>query len=189
MKRLVLVGFMGSGKSTVGPLLARRLGWRFADLDAEVERRAGRTVPEIFREQGEAAFRELERRAAEDLLVREELVLATGGGWGAAEGSISGLDEETLVVWLRISAGEAIRRARREAELRGAEGKVAGAGSLRPLLDTPDPLGAAQRLLALREPLYRRAALHVDTRDRDPEDIAREIVAELNSDPGRIDRA
>jgi len=78
--RVVLVGFMGAGKSTVGPLVAQRLAWTFLDLDDDIEAAAGRTVPEIFATDGEAAFRAAERAAAERAGRRERLVLATGGG-------------------------------------------------------------------------------------------------------------
>src|ERR1700749_3713805 len=78
--RIVLTGFMGSGKSTVGPLLAAELGWAFLDLDTEIERRTGLTVPQIFAEQGEAAFRKEETAALAAVLGRTRTVIALGGG-------------------------------------------------------------------------------------------------------------
>ena len=80
LTRIVLTGFMGSGKTTVGGLLAKRLGWRFVDLDHEVVRRDGRTVTEIFAQDGEPAFRQMETRELGELLGSERIVLALGGG-------------------------------------------------------------------------------------------------------------
>jgi shikimate kinase len=79
-RRIVLTGFMGSGKSTVGPLLARRLGWSFVDMDNAIEAEANATIAELFRRHGEAAFRERERAAIAALATGEALVLALGGG-------------------------------------------------------------------------------------------------------------
>ena len=86
---LLLVGFMGSGKSTVGAAVARRLGWRHADLDAEVEKAAGASVREIFSTRGEESFRELEARVAADLLSAARVVVSTGGGWAAVPGRLA----------------------------------------------------------------------------------------------------
>src|ERR1700683_4779598 len=79
-RRIVLTGFMGSGKSTVGPLLARQLGWKFVDADDVIAAEAGATIPEIFAREGEAAFRERERAAIARLASEDALVLALGGG-------------------------------------------------------------------------------------------------------------
>jgi shikimate kinase len=78
--RIVLTGFMGSGKSTVGPLVAERLGWRFIDADDVIEREAGTTISQIFAQQGESAFRDLEHKTIRQLALEENLVLALGGG-------------------------------------------------------------------------------------------------------------
>src|SRR5687768_9084397 len=85
-QRVVLVGFMGSGKTTVGRQLASRLGWTFVDLDDEVEARAGMSVDELFRARGEAGFRALESEAGAAALGRSATVLAPGGGWSLAPG-------------------------------------------------------------------------------------------------------
>ncbi|MCU0242124.1 MAG: shikimate kinase, partial [Vicinamibacteria bacterium] len=79
-ERIVLVGFMGSGKSTIGPLLAGRLGWPFIDLDLWIERQQARAIAEIFAREGEAHFRALEQQAARAMLARDRLVIAAGGG-------------------------------------------------------------------------------------------------------------
>lgn len=166
--RVVLVGFMGSGKSRVGRELGRLLDWAFVDVDREVERLAGRTIPEIFRMEGEDAFRSLEGEVTRALLEREQIVLATGGGWPtAAPGRMEGLPPGSFSVWLRVSPEEAIRRIR------------TGRGRARPLLEVEDPLGEARRLLALREPVYSRAHLTVEVGKVPPRSLALEIRERL----------
>jgi shikimate kinase len=159
IRRVVLLGFMGSGKSTVGPLLASRLGWRYLDLDQDIERRTGRRVTEIFRSDGEAAFRALEAAATEELLAERRLVLAPGGGWIAGHDVHGLLGADTLSVWLQVTAEVALQRL---AQQRGS----------RPLLEVPDPLAEATRLLREREALYAHAGLHVSTVGRAPDEIA-----------------
>ncbi len=162
-RRILLVGFMGSGKSTVGRLLAGALGWEFADFDAQVEAAEGRSVAAIFAESGEAHFRAAEALAAERLLARDTVVLASGGGWAAVPGRLRSLPEGTTSVWLRVSPEEAVRRG----------------GARRPLLAGPDPLERAQELLRTRTPFYAEALLEVDTEGRTPEDVAAQILALL----------
>lgn len=172
-RRIVLVGFMGSGKSSVGPLLARALDWDFADVDACVEAEEGRSVARIFAESGEPRFREAEERVAAGFLARDGVVLAVGGGWGAAPGRLRSLPEGTTSVWLRVSAEEAVRRC-------GIE------GGARPLLHVPDPLEAARELLRRRDPQYAEAHLRVDTEGRTVEDVAQQILTLLGIAPGGI---
>ncbi len=167
VRRLVLVGFMGSGKSTVGPLLAEHLGWRFVDFDATIEEKEGISVEEIFRTRGEAWFRDAEASLARELLVRDRMVLASGGGWGASAERLSRLPRGTVSVWLRVSAEEAVRRAD------AAPGK-------RPLLSAPHPLELARALLRERAPEYAAADVGVDTDARTPEDVVEEILSQIN---------
>lgn len=157
--RIVLVGFMASGKSTVGPILAGRLGYRFVDLDAEVERRAGATVAEIFRSEGEARFRTLEEEATAELDAAERIVVAAGGGW-MARPELRDRWPDAVRVWLRVRPRTVLER-------------VGDAVAERPLLDPGDPEGSAARLLKAREWAYARAELSLDTDARRPEDIAR----------------
>ena len=107
----MLVGFMGSGKSTVGRLLARRLGWVFVDLDEAVEAATGIKVAELFRTRGEAAFRQLEAEAGVAAAARAQVVIAPGGGWSLVPDRLDGLPEGSLTVWLRVRPETAARRA------------------------------------------------------------------------------
>ena len=168
LRRVVLVGFMASGKSTVGERLARELGWSFVDVDRRIEEETGSTVSELFREEGEGTFRTLEARATREALGGTHRVVATGGGWPAAEGRMDRLAEDphTLTVWLRVTPAEAVRRARTQ-------------GPVRPLLAGDDPRSRAERLLARREDHYRKAELHLDTGDRTPAELVARIVAAL----------
>ncbi len=171
VRRIVLVGFMAAGKSTVGARLAERLGGRFVDLDDLIEARAGRTIAEIFAAEGEAAFRRLEAEATADLAAaaaRGLLVIAPGGGWVAEPGLLDTVREGSVVVWLRVSAEEAVRRA-------------ASSGVTRPLLDAADPLRAARALLAAREAEYRKADFAVETDGRDVVEVVTDVVARLDA--------
>lgn len=170
MTRIVLVGFMAAGKSTIGRRLARLLVWDFVDFDREIERRTGRSIPEIFRHEGAAAFRALEAELTEELADLERVVLAPGGGWITQPELLERLGPGSMVVWLRISPEEAVRRAGRDAEHR-------------PLLAGPDPLARARALIREREPLYEMADLVVDVDRRPPDQVALEIV-ELVRDVG-----
>lgn len=165
-RRVVLLGFMAAGKTTVGRELAVLLGWRFLDVDQEIERRRGRSIPDIFREMGEAAFRAIEAEVASELVVDSEIVLAPGGGWVSGPMDLEALPPETLTVWLRISPEEILRRV-------SAAGDP---GETRPLLRSADPLERVRTLLNAREPIYRKAALWVETEARSPHEIADEIA-------------
>lgn len=161
--RVVLVGFMGAGKSRVGREVARLLDWAFVDADHEVEWRSGRRIPDIFRESGEPAFRALEAEVMEELLGRRDLVIATGGGWPAVPGRMEGLAPDSLAVWLRIAPEDALAR------IRGGRGRV------RPMLQVDDPLAEARRLLELREPYYGLARLVIDAHRSNPRALAKMI--------------
>jgi shikimate kinase len=158
-QRIVLVGFMGSGKSTVGAALARRLGWGFRDLDRWIEERHGLTVAELFRRHGEAYFREEERRAARAAARLRRHVVAAGGGAFAAESTRAVLQAGALTVWLRCAETALWRRLPHD----GSRPLAADRGTMR-------------RLVAEREPSYRLADLAIDTSRAAPEEVARRIV-------------
>lgn len=141
---LVLVGMMGSGKSTVGKRLARELGRAFVDADQAIEARAGATVAEVFARDGEPAFRSLEAEVLAGLLDRPEpVVIATGGGAVLDDGTRARLRAEAVVVWLRASPRTLANRVRPD-------------GS-RPLL-ADDPAAALRRIAEERAPLYEEVA-------------------------------
>jgi shikimate kinase len=170
--RIVLVGFMGAGKTTVGALVASILGWDFADLDREIERRAGKTVAAIFREDGEPAFRAAEQAAAVDLAHRRNLVIAAGGGAFAAPGTRDALSTGAVTVWLRCALPALLAR-------------IADDGR-RPRAGNRETIPA---LLQEREPTYALADLVVDTTSAAPLDAARAVAdAALRGEPGTIQR-
>jgi shikimate kinase len=162
---LVLVGMMGTGKTTVGTVLARRLGRSLIDSDAEVEARTGRTVREIFETDGEAAYRPLETDALLDALASPvpAVIAAAGGVVLSATNRQAIEDHAGLVVWLRADPTLIVGRV--------------GHHDHRPLLDY-DPAGTVTRLEAEREPLYAEVADRiVDVDNKTPDQIADEILA------------
>lgn len=163
IERCVLIGLPGAGKTTVGADLADRLGWRFVDVDAEIVRLSGRSIPEMFRSDGEKAFRAMELRLTAELSSGSRIVLAPGGGWAAQPGALDALPVGTATVWLRVSAEEAIRR-------------LGGSPVDRPLLAGADPIGALRRLALERHEHYSRANLVVDVDGLAAADISRTII-------------
>ena len=164
---IVLVGLMGAGKSTVGRLVAGLCGRRFLDLDEEIVRRTGRTVPELFAESGEVGFREIEARVTRDIAARApeaaELVVAAGGGWMFNRAARTALPRATTV-WLKVGPAEAARRMGPER-------------ADRPLLAGVDPASRLRALLDERLPAYRDATYTVDTAGRTADAVAREVAA------------
>jgi shikimate kinase len=157
---------MGSGKTAVGRQLARRLGYRFVDSDAEIERRTGVDIPFIFEKEGEDGFRLREREAIADLSAEAGIVLATGGGAVLARESRQRLAERGVVVYLETSVEQQLSRTRH--------------GRHRPLLFTDDPRGRLDGLMAQREPLYRSiAAITVRTDGRKVGSVVEEIEKRL----------
>ena len=161
-ERVVLVGFMGAGKSTIGPLLADRLGWTFLDLDARIEQRTGRRIADLFREDGEPSFRALERSAAEEAMRLRRLVLAAGGGAFAQRGTREVLRQGSVTVWLRC-------------DLQTLLARVPQDGS-RPLATNR---AIMQALLAEREPSYQLSDVVVDTGEGTPEGVVRKVLETL----------
>lgn len=160
--RVVLLGYMCSGKSTVGAALARRLEWSYLDFDVEIERREGATVQQIIASAGEETFREMEAALTAEAAQAERVVLAPGGGWVTRPEFLTGLGPGTLAVWLQVSPEETVRRLREDS-------------IDRPFRDHPDPAGMIAQMLAERIPLYERADLNIPADVRTPESIAYEI--------------
>jgi shikimate kinase/3-dehydroquinate synthase len=151
MQNIVLTGFMGSGKTTIGQEVARRLDRPFVDMDAEIETRAGKFIPRIFAEDGEAAFRQMEAALCEELSTQAGLVIATGGGTLVDPANRALMMGSGAVVCLTCDVDEILRRLDR------------GGNPDRPLLDVADPCVEIERLLAVRREAYEAIPWQVDT--------------------------
>jgi shikimate kinase len=161
-RRIVLTGFMGSGKSTVGPLVAARLGWRFVDADDVIEAEAGAAIAELFARHGEAAFRERERAAIARLAEADGLVLALGGG---------AIEHEATRELLRTGAGTLLVHL--EVELATTLERCRGTEHLRPILaDQTNLAGRFERRL----PLYRTAHVSIAVDTLTPEQAVEAIL-------------
>ncbi|KFC63594.1 Shikimate kinase [Bosea sp. LC85] len=166
-RAVVLVGMMGSGKSSVGRRLATRLGLPFVDADVEIETAAGMTIPEIFAQRGETEFRDGERRVISRVLAtRAPLVLATGGGAFMNAETRERIVELGISIWLKADADVLMRRVRKR--------------SNRPLLQTADPEATMRRMLAEREPVYALADVTVTSRDDPHEVVVEEAMVALD---------
>ena len=164
-RHIVLTGFMGTGKSTVGRLLAGRLGRGFVDTDALIEARCGRTIPDLFAEKGEVAFRAWESAVAQELAQETGLVIATGGGMMLNEANAAALSHESLVICLMANPATILAR-------------VQALPGQRPLLDIPDPLTRIQTLLNQRAAVYNRY-WQVDTTNRTVTQVVEAIMSHL----------
>ncbi len=162
---IVLIGFMGTGKSTIGRLLAQKLDFEFVDVDARIEQQAGKTITQIFQSAGEEYFRKLEREFAEKLSAGEGQIIATGGGFVLNPQNIALLRPKGFIVSLKASPRVIYERIRNEKH--------------RPLLAVPDPLAQIGWLLEERDERYRDADLLVNTDGKSPAGVADEIGAEL----------
>ena len=170
-RNLALIGARGTGKTSVGRIVADRLGLPFADADAELERRAGRSIAAIFAAEGEPAFRDLEEQVLGELTARDGLVLATGGGVVLREANRRALRRFGLVVWLWAEPDVLAERLRRD---------VGG----RPALTEAGLLGEIAAVLAMRIPLYDEVAdTMVDTVGRTPAEVADIILTAWSPPP------
>jgi shikimate kinase len=159
---LALVGFMGTGKSSVGQLVAAQLHFRFVDTDELIEARAGKGISTIFAEEGEPRFREYERAVVEDLKNLHRTVIAAGGGLVTHADSLASLKTHALVICLWASPETIWERV--------------GHQSHRPLLQTPDPLAKIRQLLSEREPFYRNADVLVSTELRSVREVVQHVI-------------
>jgi len=170
-RNVILVGFMGAGKSVCGRLLARRLGRCFVETDAMIVARDGRTIPEIFRQDGEEAFRRLEAETLDALALKSDDVVATGGGLPCRAGRVDALKALGTVVWLRGELGDLIRRAARSGD--------------RPMLARPRE--EIEALYRAREPYYREADVTIDTAGLGPGQVVQRVLAALRErDAARV---
>lgn len=165
---IILVGPMGSGKSAVGRMLARRLGLELVDSDAEIESRTGVDVPYIFEREGEAGFRAREAEIIDDITRRDGVLVATGGGAVLDPRTRERLRSRGCVVYLRTSVDQQLARTRRNSQ--------------RPLLMNPDPRGTLEQLMHQRAALYEEVAdVTVDTDGRRVGTVVEEVLRRLEA--------
>jgi shikimate kinase len=162
LHNIALVGFMGTGKSSVGRALAEQLRYEFVDTDDLIETRTGKTITAIFAENGEPEFRKLETQLVAELAARRNVIISTGGGLAANKANLDSLKTHALVVCLWAAPEKIFQRVRHQ--------------SHRPLLHEADPLAKIKTLLAAREPFYRQADVMVNTDLRSVKAVAQQIV-------------
>jgi shikimate kinase len=168
---IALIGFMGTGKSAAGRILAEKLNKKFIEMDSLIEQRAGRFVAEIFQQDGEVAFRELEIEITKEISQNGNQVIACGGGVVLNKINIDRLAKDSVIVYLTALPGVILKRL--------------ADGSERPLLNVADPAQAIEELLRFREPFYGQAAdFKVDTSKMDVNSVAEEIIRKLTEDEG-----
>ena len=159
---VVLIGFMGTGKTSVGKRVARRLNMRFLDMDSVIEQRQGKPISRIFADEGEAFFRDLERRLARELAVSEGLVVGTGGGIVLNADNLRDFERTGLVVCLSATPEAILARV--------------GHSTHRPLLAGDDKIGTIRALLAKRQALYDAIPNQVNTTALSLDQVVAEII-------------
>lgn len=168
---IFLIGYRGSGKTTVGRVLAARLGWDFVDADALLEERAGKTIRDIFATQGESAFRDLESEILGELAKRSRIVVATGGGLVLREQNRATLKQSGFVAWLSADAATLWARIQADSSTAARRPNLSSGG-----------FAEVEQMLAVRLPLYRMCAdVEVPVTAMSPEDAANAILAAWES--------
>lgn len=164
MNNIILLGFMGSGKTVVGKLLAEKLHKGFVDLDDWIEKEAEMTINEIFDKNGEAYFRELEKKIVEKARnILTNTVISTGGGVILRERNVENLHQAGVLIWLKVSPEKVYERTKNAIH--------------RPLLNCPDPIGKIKELLSFRTPYYTRATNYIiDTSNLTVEEVVTKII-------------
>ncbi len=172
MPNIVLVGFMGTGKSSVGKKLAYKLRRRLVNTDDLIERKTGMVIGDIFRQKGESYFRRKEREVIKEVSRLDDVVIDAGGGVVINEENIRDLKENGIIFCLNADAETILRRTRHE--------------SHRPLLNVENPLLEIKRLLGQREKYYKRADYQIDTSGKSIEEVAARIIEIVNAQRGRL---
>lgn len=162
---VALIGFMGTGKSSVGRLVADQLRFDYLDTDELIQSRAGRTIADIFAGEGEAAFRALEQKIVEELAGRVGTVISTGGGLPVNPQNLASLRTHALIACLWASPEKIWERVRNQ--------------SHRPLLNDPDPQAKIRELLDARGPFYRQADVLLSTEVRSIREVAQQVVLQF----------
>lgn len=163
MKNIYLVGFMGSGKSTVGKLLAEDLGMRFVDIDKEVESSEGMSIKDIFKNLGEEYFRDAEKKKLKEYIEKTGFVVSTGGGLGADRQMMELMKASGTVVWIKAEIGTILSRCGNDEE--------------RPLLKLPPE--KLMELFEKRNQIYSMADIHISSEDKTPFQISLEVIRRL----------
>ncbi|MBI2836331.1 MAG: shikimate kinase [Chloroflexi bacterium] len=167
---IALIGFMGTGKSAVGRVLAKKLRRKFIELDSLIEQKAGKSIPDIFQQDGEIGFRQLEIDATKDVAQEKRAVIACGGGVVLNRINIDRLRESTVIVYLTASPGVILRR-------------TSSDRNIRPLLNVSDQAQRIRELLKFRKPFYERAAdVTINTSKVDIGAVAEQILEKLKND-------
>ncbi len=167
---ITLIGYRGTGKSTLAAPLAQRLGWEWLDADVELERRAGRSIQSIFATDGEPEFRRFERELLSELLKRDRLVLAAGGGAILNEATRADMKSAGSVIWLQASVDTIERRLATDPTT----------GQRRPNLTSDGGRAEIERLLTMREPLYRECAtITLDADTAATEQLVEDVLQQL----------
>lgn len=165
LANLALIGFMGTGKTSVGRLVAESLGFEFLDTDEMIQSRTGRSITDIFARDGEPAFRELERQMVKELSTRERTVISTGGGLPTNPENMEALKSFALVVCLWAGPEKIWERVRHQ--------------SHRPLLHDADPQQKIRDLLDVRKPFYQQADVLMNTDQRSAREVAQQITLQF----------
>lgn len=163
MKNIVLVGFMGTGKTVVGKQIAHDLGMQFVSTDELIEKKANMPIDDIFSKKGESYFRQLERETMMEVSANDFSVIDTGGGAVINELNVKDLKMQGVLFCLNATAEEILKRI--------------GGEKHRPLLNVNDPLGEINYLLKKREPYYKRADYQIDTTGKSVKRVAEEIIS------------
>jgi len=167
---VALIGFMGVGKTAVGEALTKKLNKEFVELDSLIERKVGKSIPEIFQQDGEIAFRELEIEVTKEISKGKNLIVACGGGIVLNKINIDRLRNESRIVYLTASPRVILKR-------------IVNDGEERPLLKTPDKALEIQELLRFRKPFYERAAdIKINTSKLDIDSVVEQIISKLKED-------
>ena len=170
MKNIVLIGFMGTGKTSTGKVLAQRLGKAFIDMDSRIEEEYGQTIPQMFATKGEAYFRQCEKEMVKKVAARANAVISTGGGTIKDAENVALLKQSGLLVCLTAQPEVILERTERKGERPVLDGADAG-----------DRLSAIESLLAEREQFYRQADFAIDTTELSPLQVVERIIHTLKS--------
>ena len=165
-KNIFLVGFMGAGKSTIGKIVADKIGYGFCDADKFIEEQTGTTITQIFADHGEEHFRDLESESTEALACRDNQVIATGGGVVQRDRNWEAMKAGGITIYLRATLESVWERIKDD--------------NTRPLLQVDNPVETARELLSKRTPMYERADIIIDTDSLSPTQVADEILSKIS---------